>query len=91
MPREKKTFVTTDDTNKTYEYPRQWHEDNVQVWEVEVSMNALDDNSGHTSGLDTIKSFFVERSTIEKLMLRPIAKKDAAPEEVKFEPAYGLR
>lgn len=72
MPKITKNFITTDDTNKTYEMPGyggQTPKGNPQLWAIEIKMDALDNNGNyHFSGDGSgPKVFFVERQTLERL------------------------
>ena len=69
MPKTTKIFITTDDTNKTYEmagYGGNTPEDQPQLWLIEIRMDALD-NNGHASVKGPPHVFYVERATLERL------------------------
>jgi hypothetical protein len=67
MPKIQKVFITTDDTGNVYEFPRTRKQENIHLWEVQVTMKSVEDSSGLTIERGTSGRFYVERSTIEKL------------------------
>ena len=67
MPRTSKIFITTDDTGNVYEFPRPLDGNNVQLWEITITMSCVEDKSGYSGTYHPPKTFYVERDTLKKL------------------------
>lgn len=63
-----KTYITTDDTNLTYELDGTYKEHKTQLWAVSISIDAVDQYGNYSFTPHTSKkTFFVERQTLERL------------------------
>jgi len=73
MPKTIKTFITTDDTRRTYAMDGKPSENRPQLWLVRISISWVSEygmaDRPHGLGHD----FYVERSTLEKLGMMPCA------------------
>ena len=61
-----RTFITTDDTGRTYEMDGKDSPGRPQLWFVEIKMEIVE-STGYHRGTGTGKGFYVERSTLEKV------------------------
>ena len=70
-----KTYITTDDTNKTYLMDPAAGASNPKLYRIDVGFNYVEPNGYSKPVPRNIKEFYVERNTLERLGMLPFIPK----------------